>query len=357
MASLTKLLIIKNIAVLQFVFLSICFSGCAKYGSVFLQSERSLYNQAIQKTNDEQLLLNLVRLKYHDTPLFLGVNNIASQFTLQKNIGLSAQLQSGAKGIFTPDASAFVEEKPTISYSPLQGEKFVKGVLTAVSLKTVVLLFNSGWSIERIFKVCLQRVDTLKNAPSASGPTPKTAPKTEKFFFMAKVLRELQTRGALELKYQEHDEIPQLVIRISDSFKNSKLANEFTRLINGSIGKTTYIFEAPSVKDKTPIDIVSRSLLGIIFYLSHGVEVPELDLKEGRVVITKKENGDVFDWKNVTGELIVIHSSATQPEDAMLKVFYRDHWFYINDSDLISKSTFSLLAQIYALQSDTDNNA
>jgi hypothetical protein len=356
MTSLIKLLIIKNLAVLQFVILSISFLGCAKYGPVFLQSERSLYNQAIQKTNDEQLLLNLVRLKYHDTPLFLGINNIASQFTLQKNISLSAQLQSGAKGIFTPDASTFVEEKPTISYSPLQGEKFVKGVLTAVSLKTVVLLFNSGWSIERIFKVGLQRIDKLKNAPSASGPTPNTAPKTEKFFLMAKILRELQAHGALELKFQMLDEKPQLVIHISDAFKNSKLANEFTRSINGKIGKKTYIFEAPSVRDKPSIDIVPRSLLGILFYLSHGVEVPELHLKEGRVVITKKENGDVFDWKKVTGGLLRIHSRLTQPEDAMLKIFYRNHWFYINDSDLMSKSTFSLLTQIYALQAESDNN-
>jgi hypothetical protein len=350
MTSWIKLLKIKNIFVLQLVILIISFSGCVKYGPVFLKSERSLYNQAIQKTNDEQLLLNLVRLKYHDTPLFMGVNHIASQFTLQKNIGLSTQLESGAKGIFTPDASTFVEEKPTISYSPLQGEKFVKGVLTAVSLKTVVLLFNSGWSIERIFKICLQRIGSLKNAPSASGPTPKKAPKTKKFFLMAKILRELQTHGALVLKYQVRDEKPQLIIRIADSFKNSKLANQFARSINASIGKTTFVFEAPSIKDKPSIDIVPRSLLGIIFYLSHGVEIPELHLKEKRVVITKKKNGDVFDWKKITGDLISIHNRSIEPEDAMLKIFYRNHWFYINDSDLISKSTFSLLAQIYALQ-------
>jgi hypothetical protein len=174
---------------------------------------------------------------------------------------------------------------------------------------------------------------------------------------MVKVLRELQVHGALELKFQKLDEKPQLVIHISDAFKNSKLANEFTRSINGKIGKTAYIFEAPSVRDKPSIDIVPRSLLGILFYLSHGVEVPELHLKEGIVVITKKENGDVFDWKKVTGGLLRIHSRLTQPEDATLNIFYTNHWFYIHDSDLMSKSTFSLLTQIYALQAESDNNA
>ena len=354
MASLTKLLQFKYLAGLLLVISSSIFLGCTKYGPVFLQSERSQYNQAIQKTNDEQLLLNLVRLKYHDTPLFMEVHNIASQFTLQNDIGISTQLQAGAKGIFTPDASTFLEESPTISYSPLHGENFVQGVLTAISLKTIVLLFHSGWNVERIFKVCLQRIDNLKNAPSASGPTPKIAPKTGKFFKAAKYLRQLQSQGGLDLVYRVSDGEPQLVIHISEAFKNSETANQFARSINATIGQTSYIFGAPSVKNKQSIDIVTRSLLGVMFYLSEAVEVPEQDIVEGRVTVTKTDDGEVFDWAEITGELLRIHNSPNPPVDVSLLIFYRNYWFYINDSDLISKSTFSLLAQIYALQSEKE---
>ena len=350
MASLTKLLQFKYLAGLLVVISSSIFFGCTKYGPVFLQSERSQYNQAIQKTNDEQLLLNLVRLKYHDTPLFMEVHNIASQFTLQNDIGISTQLQAGAKGIFTPDASTFVEESPTISYSPLHGENFVQGVLTAISLKTIVLLFHSGWSVERVFKVCLQRIDKLKNAPGASGPTPKIAPKTGKFFKTAKFLQQLQSEGGLDLVFRVSDGEPQLVIHISEAFKNSQAANQFARSINATVGKASYVFETPSMKDKQSTDIVTRSLLGVMFYLSQAVEVPEPDLEEGRVVVTNTDNGGVFNWTEVTGGLLRIHNSLNRPEDASLLIFYRNYWFYINDSDLISKSTFSLLAQIYALQ-------
>ena len=352
MASLAKLLQFKYLAGLFLVIASSTFLGCTKYGPVFLQSERSQYNQAIQKTNGEQLLLNLVRLKYHDTPLFMEVHSIASQFTLQNEISISTQLQAGAKGIFTPDASTFVEESPTISYSPLHGEDFVEGVLTAISLKTIVLLFHSGWSIERVFKVCLQRIDKLKNAPGASGPTPKIAPKTGKFFKAVKFLRQLQSQGALDLVYRVSDGEPQLVIQISEAFKNSQSANQFSRLINAAIGQTSYVFGAPSIKAKQSIEIVTRSLLGVMFYLSEAVEVPEKDIVEGRVTVTKTDEGEVFDWAEITGELLRIHNSSNQPVDVSLLIFYRNYWFYINDSDLISKSTFSLLAQIYALQSE-----
>ena len=350
MASHAMLLKFKYFAVLSVVIISSIFLGCTKYGPGFLQSERSQYNQAIQKTNDEQLLLNLVRLKYHDSPLFMEVSNIASRFTLQNDISITTQLQAGAKGIFTPDAGTFVEERPTVSYSPLHGENFVNSVLTAVSLKTIALLFHSGWSIERVFKVCLQRIDKLKNAPSASGPTPKIAPKTEKFFQAVQYLQVLQVQGGLNLAYRMSDGEPQLVIHISEAFKNSQPANQFARSINATVGKASYVFATPSMKDKQPTNIVTRSLLGIMFYLSQAVEVPEPDLEEGRVVVTKTDNGEVFNWTEITEGLLQIKNSLNRPEDASLLIFYRNHWFYINDSDLTSKSTFSLLAQIYALQ-------
>ena len=92
-----------------------------------------------------------------------------------------------------------------------------------------------------------------------------------------------------------------------------------------------------------------------MFYLSQAVEVPEPDLEEGRVVVTKTDNGEVFNWAEITGGLLRIHNSVNRPEDASLLIFYRNYWFYINDSDLTSKSTFSLLAQIYALQAGDED--
>jgi len=324
--------------------------GCVKYGPNHIKSERSSYNQAIQKTNNEQLILNLVRLKYRDNPLFMEVSNLASQFTIQNKIGLAAKLQTEAKGIFMPDSDVYIEERPTISYSPLHGDSFVKGVLTAVSLKTVVLLFHSGWSIERVFKVCLQKLNNLKNAPSASGPTPKIAPNTDQFFTAVRFLRAIQIKGGLNLIYRENNGVEELVITISDKYKDTESAIKFAQSINASVGTTSFVFSAPSTNSKQAMDIVTRSLLGIMFYLSQGVEIPNKDTADGKVTVTKTVNGDNFDWKDITGDLMIIQHSLNVPDDSEVAIFYRDYWFYINDSDLKSKSTFSLLSQVYSLQ-------
>ena len=48
-----------------------------------------------------------------------------------------------------------------------------------------------------------------------------------------------------------------------------------------------------------------------------------------------------------------IKSQSGRPEQAAVAVYYRNNWFYIDDTDLGSKGIFSLLTQIFALQAST----
>ncbi|HIF03611.1 MAG TPA: hypothetical protein EYQ84_10155 [Nitrospinaceae bacterium] len=326
--------------------------GCLNIGPISLKSERSKYNMAIQKTNDEQLLLNLVRLKYRDTPFFLEVSNVASQFRIKNKVSITAQLESMVKDIFNLGTSSSYQESPTVSYTPLQGDKFVKNIMSTLPLKTITLLFHSGWSVERVFRVCFQLLGHLENAPGASGPTPKLAPQYKEFLKTVKYLQELDDRDALRIIYQELNEQPQMLLQVSDEAKTSKPALEFARSISSTPGKKQYIlthFPTPDQVDH--LRIVPRSLLGMLFYLSQSIEIPKRDLLKGKVTQTKTTKGEDFDWFEVTGELLTIRSLDEKPLRATVRVFYRDTWFYIDDSDLNSKSTFSLLTQIYSLQS------
>ena len=101
-------------------FLGISLTGCGKLGPTTLEWERNNYNIAVQKTNDEQLLLNLVRLKYRDTPFFLEVSSIASQFTLRSNASVATTLEKAQNAIFGLGAGIAMEERPTVTYAPLQ---------------------------------------------------------------------------------------------------------------------------------------------------------------------------------------------------------------------------------------------
>src|SRR5262245_10983809 len=53
-------------------------AGCA-LGPRAVENSRLRYNEAVKVTNEQQLLLNIVRLRYIDTPSSLAVSTIADQ--------------------------------------------------------------------------------------------------------------------------------------------------------------------------------------------------------------------------------------------------------------------------------------
>ena len=329
----------------------ISIAGCAKLGPATIKNQRVDYNLAVQKTNDEQLLLNLARLKYRDTPFFMEVSSVASQFILSTTGNASATLQEGVKGLFGLGGSVGMTERPTVTYSPLQGNQFIQRVLTPLPLETITLLYNSGWSIERIFRLCFQRMNNLKNAPGASGPTPEKAPNVKEFINITKYFRELESLDVLNLTYKKENKIPKIIVNIFDGGINLNSAQKLEKALNLKPGLNNYVITlSPKQNEPNEIRVVTRSLLGVLFYLSQAVEVPEQDIREGKVTRTLKTSGEIFDWKEVTGELLRIRSDSSRPENATLMVFYRGTWFYIDDSDLKSKSTFALLSQIFSLQ-------
>ncbi len=325
--------------------------GCSGLGPSTVKGNRLNYNAAIQGSNDQQLLLNLVRLKYRDTPYFLEVNSVAAQFKFRANADASATLQSGVKGIFGLGAGAALEENPTVSYAPLQGTQFIQRFLSHVPLESVYLLSHSGWSMERILRVCLSRMGDLKNAPNASGPTPQAVPVYKDFVAASALIRELQKMDVLDISLSSKANSPGFVMQVERSEAARPVLQKLNSLLGLSPDNNRFVLTIHRSPDNPQqIRMETRSLLGIMYYLSHAVETPEEDKIKGRVTLTRTASGELFDWANVTGDVLQIHAQGNRPSQAATAVYYRDSWFYIDDSDLDSKSTFSMLSQIFSLQ-------
>jgi hypothetical protein len=58
--------------------LAVSASGCL--GPTSIRQTRQRHNEVIQRTNQEELLLNLVRLRYNEHPSFLPVSGLNSWF-------------------------------------------------------------------------------------------------------------------------------------------------------------------------------------------------------------------------------------------------------------------------------------
>ena len=322
-------------------------AGCSLTGPAKVRDRRRLYNVAIQETNQEQMLLNIVRLRFLDTPFFLQVASVSTNFTFEGS--------AAAGGGASPSTAAFgvagrAVSSPTVTYTPLQGEQFAERLLAPVDLSTIFLLTNTGWSIQRVFRLCVQSLEGLPNAPRASGPTPADPPVYERFMRATELLRSLQKQGELTLGYEGEPGEGAYVLEIASEALDWPETRELTELLSLAPDRGRYrIVPGAGRTGPNTIGIAPRSLTGSFFYVSHGVEVPQDDLAAGRVAVTRKPDSGVYDWGPFSRGLLEIHSSDDRPDDAAVAVSYRDTWFYIADTDIDSKATFSLLMQLFAL--------
>ncbi len=335
--------------------LALGLTACAQFGPRTIEASRTDYNVAMSQTENEQMLLNLVRLRYGDRPYFLEVSALNTQFLIAPSAGISSSFDLDGTTNYGIDGKFAFEEKPTVTYTPLQGEKFVKRVLSRVPLDTLLLLDASGWKTSRVLRLCVETMNSLDNAASASGPTPSAGPDVAAFRRAVNLLTGFQENRAVALFHTGDSERGGYAVRFDEQVQQGTDFQEFARLLQLDPAQKRYALgEASFGGDSDTIRLGTRSFMGVMYFLSNAIEIPAADRDDGRVRQTAGADGGEFDWDSVTGDLLRVKSQETRPASAAVAVNYRGHWFYIDDSDIDSKSTFALLGQLFALQSDAD---
>lgn len=328
--------------------------------------ERTRYNEVVRVTEDEQLLSNIVRLRYNDTPFFLDLGSVVVQYGVESNTntGLNFGIDdffAGSPGAGSGNigSGVTISERPTVSYSPLQGESYARRLLTAIPLEVIWLLANSGWSIERLMVLTVERVQNLDNAPTASGPHPLAAPRFADFRELAAITRRLQQSQVLTLTTQSSADGDALLFlfrlqqeRDPDRTDDIERLLELLELPPGS--ETIVLSSAPEqTQDSIEGLIRTRSMLGVLYFIANSIEVPPEHMDLGLARSAVEADGERFDWQRIFADIIEIQFSSEEPEFAFVQTRYRDHWFFIDDRDADSKATFGLLQLLFSLQSTT----
>ncbi|PWT76619.1 MAG: hypothetical protein C5B46_00860 [Proteobacteria bacterium] len=383
--------------------------GCT-VGPRNLQETRLQYNEVLKSTTEQQLLLNIVRLRYTDTPSSLSVANIAAQYELIKQLQITPFfVASGAEPnrSFTailPQAGMSVADRPTFSFVPIDDAEFTRKLFTPITLDGVLYLANTTWPIGTVFRLYLENLNWVPNAERASGPTPRAPSPYAEFVRGTTALQELQDHAQIVFSTEERFEpvggsIPASeanatavieaakngyelrpdpdgkylrlgkivrapVLYIDPAAVESPAVHEFVNAFHLKPGLGRYDitidsllpFSAPETSGGLSfMDLEPRSLLQAMYFVSHGVDVPPAHRASGIARTTHAEDGSEFDWEPVTRGLFRAHWSKgdAPPAGAHVAVFYQGYWFYIDAADNDTKSTFSLLVELSRLDLQT----
>ena len=318
--------------------------SCTHLGARVMPPDRIGYNKSIVNSELQQLLLNIVRLRYGDTPQFLSLNNIVSQFSFQGGVSASF-IRSMAPGLLTTTVDVApnmtYSESPTLTYTPMQGEEFVMRLLTPVEVQVIKMFLRDGWGIGRILRTFIQRLGPMPNAVLASRPISTRVPVFKEFAEFTRILRKLQWLDSYKAFNDNSDGTYRIMIVITDFSKLN--AREMALLKKLGIGPLSPNFWLSSVANSQERNFYAetRTVLAVYNYLSKGVEVPPEHHQS--LYKTKLANGEDFNWQEVTDGIIDVKYAKLLPLNAYVYVYYRGYYFYIDDSDYNSKEAMELI--------------
>lgn len=345
-------------------FLALLLGGCATgIGPRLIHSENLDYNQQIVRSLDEQLLLNLVRTRYVDTPLFLEMGNVVVQYAIEgrANLGADPVVVGPRTTERVPmGIGAGYAERPTITYSPLQGEQFARRLLTPIPAETIVLLSQSGWPIDLLLMVCVQRINGVENAVESAGLAPSDHPRYQVFEDVARRLRIFQRMGELSLSLEMATNGSAHMIRLFPRMitNNAIIPDAFfiRDALKMDMNRRDFILRnGGHAQSSAEIAIDARSLAAVMGFMAKGVEVPPDHITRGLVPMLRGPEGQSVPLLEPALRYFHVHHSSTRPAKASIKVQHRGHWFYLADEDVPSRVAFALLHTLFSLQTATGN--
>jgi hypothetical protein len=333
-------------------------NGCMNFGALTLDRDRLDFTQAVANSWKQQTLLNIVKLRYGDTPIFVDVGQIVSGYQLVSTVqagGTVFPSGAGSTNFFNFGAQGQYTDRPTITYVPLTGSQFLRTLMTPIPPIRLFELVEAGWPIDLLFNISVQDVNGLSNAKSRGQPRP---PDPE-FVKLLKSLRRVQESGAVGLRVDpDKDQIGgKLVMTFPKRTVPPEIqaAREAIRSLLG-LDPTAEEFQVIYGTVGERHDLVAmhtRSGMQILREMSSLVEVPEEHQKEQRVfphaIVTP-------DGQEALPPLIRIVSGTSKPAEAFALVHYNDLWFWIDNRDLRSKATLTFLL-IFMTLADTGEKA
>jgi len=325
------------------VCLPLLLMSCTAYGPRTIERDRMDYGMSINRSIKQQLLGNIVGLRYMEAPVFVDVSSVINQYALSgrvdAGIGFNNSLGGGDTGSI--GAGGRWEDRPTITYTPISGKKFSESLLTPVPPEALFALVQSGWPPDLMFRLTVSAINGVEDATNGQQADPRFR---ELFAAWAR-LRDARIIGLRRAK-EGSAETSRIVVYVND-VNVSEQTIEDLRLLRDTLQLDPSATEFPLTYGLVPeqpgeIVVLTQSILDVMINLAMQVDVPQQHVDEGRTRATFVDTG-------LGGSLFRVHYSEQEPEDAYVAVQNRGYWFYIDDRDLITKRTFGVLQILLSL--------
>ena len=264
-------------------------TGCTHLGPGTVSQDRFDYSTAIADSWKQQTLLNIVKLRYLDLPVFVDVSSVVAGYSMQTGVSVNGTLstEKAIQGNFVAGGGqAIYTDRPTITYTPLTGQKFLRGLMTPIEPKNIFFMLQSGYAADFVLGLTVESLNGVHNRSTTAGAVREADPE---FVRVLQLLREVQAAGAVGMRVEvdktkdatavmffRRDNVPPEIV--------DKIA-EIRRLLKLPEGQQKFnLVYSPVLGATNELAVGSRSMVQIMGAFASYADVPEQDLKEGRAL-------------------------------------------------------------------------
>lgn len=317
-------------------------AGCAMAPRTIARDRFEL-TAAISESWKHQMLLNMVKVRYGDAPVFLDVASVITQYALETEVNVTASwmaplnINANTLGV---GGSGRYADRPTITYAPMTGENFARRLMRHIPISSFLSMIQTGYPIDLVFRLCVHSINGIQNSFGGSARARDASPE---FFPLLERMRRVQSSGAIGMKLTkvDKDESVTLFFRVKADRETlgDIAAIRHVLGLDPQAEEFRVVYGTLSASDKE-IAILTRSMFEILVDLASYIQVPEVHATEKRASPGPMDTGD---------PLIRVRSSFESPADAFVSVAYQGYWFWIDNRDLPSKRLFSSLMLLFTL--------
>ena len=325
-------------------------SGCSSLGPRTMDRDQINYGNSVGGAWKNQMLSNIVKLRFVDMPVFVDVGQIVSGYTLESTVTGSLGFNTSLLGENTQGlgATGKFTDRPTITYTPKTGEGFLRSLLEPVSPSHLMTLIQAGYSPELIFTWAVESINGVKNYAATIAGGSDADPRFAEF---VELLTELQQSGSISFEVETDPSTEaDMVLFFRDKEADARVLEKKRRareILNLTSDQQRFrIVYSPFAMSEDVLAIQTRSVMQMLVAMSGFVEIPDgksRSATKGNVI----HPGQVRPFQ--------VNYSSERPKDAFAAFEYRDDWYWIDHEDLLTKRVFVLMLFGTTLTNQPDN--
>jgi hypothetical protein len=187
-------------------------AGCALVPPRKIPIDRGNYLDAVSTSWKEQLLTNLVKLRYGDALTTLEMTSINTTYALDSQLSANYPVlwhpihstnpqgswTGGFRNTVTLGGTVTYQDHPSIAYSPIRGEALSKTMIEPIRPSKLLKSLQTGWLADYIFPCCVKAINDLRNRSSSGN-----IKEDPNFFEFVELFQYLKKYGVIRITIKE----------------------------------------------------------------------------------------------------------------------------------------------------------